>query len=78
MKIVGRRWSEAEEDAYPLDQITITCTLDEMNRLLLFVKGLKRAYEQGRKKAEMCYSHFRDYDEDWTADMPDIAIIKRG
>lgn len=78
MKITGRSWNGPEDEAIDLETITITCTLDELNRMLLFVKGLKRAYDQGRKKAEMCYSHFRDWDEEWTGDMPDIAIIKRG
>lgn len=75
MKIVGYTSSD-EESFVQLEEATITCTINELDKIIEFLNYVKIT-NSDNELAVTTHSHYRDWDEKWTNISSDLIIITK-
>ena len=73
MKIFG--YQKSNDDLLKLNEMSIQCDLDELEKIINFLKTVKKEHASVVGKIDMCHSHFRDWDKTWRKGEPDIIIV---
>ena len=71
MTIVG--YTNSNQFVDFLKEATITCTLDELDDIINFLKNVK--VEHSKYKDVICCSHFRDHNKKWDSTSSDLIVL---
>jgi len=77
MKIYGYEKAKHEidgEELLELREATIECSLDELKKIILFLEHTLKAHSLV-DKTNLCHSHYRDWEKDWSENSPDFIIF---
>ena len=72
MKIYGKNKKEKKE--LQLTEIVLDCSLEEIQKLSIFLQIVKERHEYFLDKENECHTHYRDWDKEWDNSLPDIII----
>jgi len=73
MKVYG--YEKSNEDFVELREASIECTMDELDRIIKFLQNTKEQHNKAKGKTEICHSHYRDWDKEWSKEQSDIIIF---
>jgi len=73
MKIYG--YQKDDDTLLKLEEMSLQCTIEELEKIIVFLKKVKMEHEKVSSGANICHSHWRDWDLTWTEGEPDIIIV---
>ncbi|MDR0919387.1 MAG: hypothetical protein LBM93_09115 [Oscillospiraceae bacterium] len=66
--------NEELETPYSLKEVTLTCTIEEIDKLIEFLSYVKEKHKKSMEVSTYTHSHYRDWDKNWTTDHTDFII----
>ncbi|MBD5526815.1 MAG: hypothetical protein HDR02_00170 [Lachnospiraceae bacterium] len=75
MKVYG--YQENQEVLLSLEEISLQCTIEELEKVINFLINTKEEHSAVYEKADMCHSHLKDWDATWKKGQPDIVIVTK-
>jgi hypothetical protein len=73
MKIFG--YEKEGTELIELTEVSIASSIDELEKLIGFLKSTAESHRLVENKTEMCHSHLRDWDESWNSEHPDVVVV---
>ena len=74
MKVHGYKNTE-DDKLLSLNEASIYCTIEELEKLINFLKYVKDEFLKDDNFKYQCHEHYRDWDNNWTKESSDIIII---
>ena len=75
MKIFG--YERNKDILLELEETSIDCTLEELEKLIVFFNEVKNNYYSKNDGSSMLHTHLRDWDKTWQINEPDLIIVNR-
>ena len=72
MKLFG--YEKDSDKLIELQEATFLSDIEELDKLIEFLKDVKEKHCKVVEKTELCHSHYRDWDVEWKDCSPDIII----
>jgi len=73
MKIYG--YEIDNEKFVKLREVSIESSVDKLDKLIEFLEYVKEQHSKARGMTDICHSHYRDWDKQWTKEDSDLIII---
>ena len=73
MKIYG--YKKNCEKEYELSESSLLCSLEEINKLIEFLKYAKEYFSDEKYMEEPGHIHYKDWDENWKNNSSDFIIV---
>jgi predicted alpha/beta hydrolase len=65
---------EEMEAPIPLKEITLVCSVDEIERIIGFLSHVKKTHKEIMGISDYTHSHYRDWDKTWSKKEVDFII----
>ena len=62
------------EEMVELKELTIKCDIDEIDKMISFLKITKQRHEYFADSGEVAHTHYRDWDKEWESEELDVII----
>lgn len=75
MKAYG--YEEDGEICLELEEATLICSIEEIEKLIVFLQMVKERHKDISKEVdfESCHTHYRDWDKEWEDSSSDFIIV---
>lgn len=75
MKIFGYECNN--DEVLELTEGTIECTIEELDKIIIFMQTTKEEFSKVDNYEGVCHSHYRDWDKEWCNSSSDLIILTK-
>lgn len=73
MKVYG--YKKNSDEFIELQEASIECSIAELDKIIEFLKYSRDQHYKVKNEADICHSHYRDWDKDWKEEKTDIILV---